>query len=124
MHPSYSGVLRPHTRYLVRDLTPPTATHDHASTHNHTGEINHDGGHGGQSGHGSGSDSYGSGVDAGSRATARTFFGRELDVGMVVPPRSLVVGVPAKIVREVTDEQVAAIRRSADGYVAKVQQYL
>ncbi len=44
--------------------------------------------------------------------------------GMVVPPRSLVVGVPAKIVREVTDEQVAAIRRSADGYVAKVQQYL
>lgn len=44
--------------------------------------------------------------------------------GMVVPPRSLVVGVPAKIVREVTDEQVAAIRRSADGYVVKVQQYL
>ena len=44
--------------------------------------------------------------------------------GMVVPPRSLVVGVPAKIVREVTDEQVAAIRRSADGYVAKVQQYI
>lgn len=44
--------------------------------------------------------------------------------GMIVPPRSLVVGVPAKIVREVTDEQVAAIRRSADGYVAKVQQYL
>ena len=44
--------------------------------------------------------------------------------GMIVPPRSLVVGVPAKIVREVTDEQVAAIRRSADGYVTKVQQYL
>ena len=43
--------------------------------------------------------------------------------GMIVPPRSLVVGVPAKIVREVTDEQVA-IRRSADGYVTKVQQYL
>lgn len=44
--------------------------------------------------------------------------------GMVVPPRSLVVGVPAKIVREITDAQVEAIRRSADGYVNKVQQYL
>ncbi len=50
--------------------------------------------------------------------------GAVIKEGMVVPPRSLVVGVPAKIVREVTDEQVAAIRRSADGYVAKVQQYL
>lgn len=44
--------------------------------------------------------------------------------GMVVPPRSLVVGVPAKIVREVSDSQVEAIRRSADGYVNKVRQYL
>lgn len=44
--------------------------------------------------------------------------------GMVVPPRSLVVGVPAKIVREVSDEAVAAIRRSADGYVNKLRQYL
>ncbi|MEM9380525.1 MAG: gamma carbonic anhydrase family protein [Planctomycetota bacterium] len=44
--------------------------------------------------------------------------------GMVVPPRSLVVGVPAKIVREVDEDVVAAIRRSADGYVNKVVQYL
>ena len=44
--------------------------------------------------------------------------------GMEIPPRSLVVGVPAKIVREVTDSQVEGIRRSAAGYVAKVQQYL
>lgn len=44
--------------------------------------------------------------------------------GMVIPPRSLVVGVPAKVVREVSDAQVEAIRRSADGYVDKVQQYL
>ena len=44
--------------------------------------------------------------------------------GMVVPPRSLVVGVPAKVVREVSEAQVDAIRRSADGYVQKVRQYL
>jgi carbonic anhydrase/acetyltransferase-like protein (isoleucine patch superfamily) len=42
----------------------------------------------------------------------------------VVPPRSLVAGVPAKILRQVSDEEVAAIRRSAQGYVDKVQQYL
>ena len=44
--------------------------------------------------------------------------------GMIIPPRSLVVGVPAKIVREVDDETVAAIRRSAQGYVEKFSQYL
>ena len=42
----------------------------------------------------------------------------------VVPPRSLVAGVPAKILRPVSDEEVEAIRRSAQGYVDKVQQYL
>ena len=44
--------------------------------------------------------------------------------GMVVPPRSLVVGVPAKVVREVDERAVAAIRRSAQGYVDKFGQYL
>ena len=44
--------------------------------------------------------------------------------GMVVPPRSLVVGLPAKIVREVRPEEVEAIRRSAQGYVDKVRLYL
>jgi len=42
----------------------------------------------------------------------------------VVPPRSLVAGVPAKIVRALTDEEVARIAGSADGYVKKVAQYL
>lgn len=44
--------------------------------------------------------------------------------GAVIPPRSLVVGVPGKVVKQVTDEQVEAILASAAGYVAKVQQYL
>jgi carbonic anhydrase/acetyltransferase-like protein (isoleucine patch superfamily) len=42
----------------------------------------------------------------------------------VVPPRSLVAGVPARIVRTLTDEEVARIAGSADGYVKKVRQYL
>ncbi len=42
----------------------------------------------------------------------------------VIPPRSLVVGLPGKVVREVTDEQVQGILKSAAGYVAKVEQYL
>jgi carbonic anhydrase/acetyltransferase-like protein (isoleucine patch superfamily) len=44
--------------------------------------------------------------------------------GAVLPPRSLVAGVPARVVKEVSDEQVAAILRSAAGYVKKVEQYL
>jgi carbonic anhydrase/acetyltransferase-like protein (isoleucine patch superfamily) len=36
--------------------------------------------------------------------------------GTVVPPRSLVAGVPAKVRRELSDEEVAGIRRNADGY--------
>jgi carbonic anhydrase/acetyltransferase-like protein (isoleucine patch superfamily) len=44
--------------------------------------------------------------------------------GAQIPPRSLVVGVPARIVREVTDEEVAMIIASAQDYVGKVAQYL
>lgn len=44
--------------------------------------------------------------------------------GAEIPPRSLVVGVPGRVVREVTDEEAASIRRSAQGYVDKVRLYL
>jgi len=43
---------------------------------------------------------------------------------MRIPPRSLVVGVPARIVRETTDEEVALIVASAEGYVRKIRLYL
>lgn len=36
--------------------------------------------------------------------------------GANIPPRSLVVGVPAKVVRELTDEEVAGLRRNASVY--------
>ena len=44
--------------------------------------------------------------------------------GFVVPPRSLVAGVPGKILRPLRDEEVEMIRRSAEGYVRKIRLYL
>jgi carbonic anhydrase/acetyltransferase-like protein (isoleucine patch superfamily) len=37
--------------------------------------------------------------------------------GSVIPPRSLVAGVPAKVRRELTDAELAGIRRNADVYL-------
>lgn len=39
--------------------------------------------------------------------------------GKVFPPRSLIVGSPAKAIRELTDADVENIRASAAGYVAR-----
>ena len=36
--------------------------------------------------------------------------------GTVIPPRSLVAGVPAKVRRELSEEEVAGIRRNAEVY--------
>lgn len=42
----------------------------------------------------------------------------------VVPPRSLLAGVPARIVKTLDDAAVERIRASADGYVKKIRLYL
>ena len=42
---------------------------------------------------------------------------------MVIPPRSLVMGSPAKIRREVTEEEISANRLSAEGYVREAAEY-
>ena len=39
--------------------------------------------------------------------------------GKVIPDRSLVLGSPGKVVRELTDADVARIRASAESYVAR-----
>ena len=44
--------------------------------------------------------------------------------GFRVPPRSLVAGVPAKVLRAVTEAEIEAFRASAEGYVRKVRLYL
>ncbi|HYE59217.1 MAG TPA: gamma carbonic anhydrase family protein, partial [Rhodothermales bacterium] len=37
--------------------------------------------------------------------------------GVEIPPRSLVIGAPAKVVRSLTDDEVATVRRFASNYV-------
>ena len=44
--------------------------------------------------------------------------------GLVVPPHSLVLGLPAKVVRAVSPEQAAMIRRIAQSYVKYSRAYL
>ncbi|MFT5513096.1 MAG: carbonic anhydrase/acetyltransferase-like protein (isoleucine patch superfamily) [Bacteroidia bacterium] len=42
----------------------------------------------------------------------------------VIPPRSLVLGSPAKVVKQISDDQVAHIVRNAEAYVKLSQEYL
>jgi len=44
--------------------------------------------------------------------------------GTIVPPKSLVLGSPAKVKRTVTDKEVTWIKESADNYVKYAKQYL
>jgi len=43
--------------------------------------------------------------------------------GTIVPPRSLVAGVPAKVRRELTDDEVAALRDNAVRYLANAERH-
>jgi carbonic anhydrase/acetyltransferase-like protein (isoleucine patch superfamily) len=42
----------------------------------------------------------------------------------VVPPRSLVVGTPGRVIRTVSDEQYADMERSAEAYVRAAREYI
>jgi carbonic anhydrase/acetyltransferase-like protein (isoleucine patch superfamily) len=44
--------------------------------------------------------------------------------GMVIPPRSLVMGVPAKFRRQITEEEREGLRRSAANYFEYKETYL
>jgi carbonic anhydrase/acetyltransferase-like protein (isoleucine patch superfamily) len=44
--------------------------------------------------------------------------------GKVFPERSLILGSPAKVVRQLTEEDVARLRRTAAGYARRASQYL
>lgn len=44
--------------------------------------------------------------------------------GKVVPDRSLVMGVPGKVIRTLTDAEVRGLREAADDYVARAKRYL
>jgi carbonic anhydrase/acetyltransferase-like protein (isoleucine patch superfamily) len=44
--------------------------------------------------------------------------------GTKIPPKSLVLGSPAKVKRELTDEEIRGIRESAANYVGDIETYL
>ena len=44
--------------------------------------------------------------------------------GMVIPPRHLALGVPARVMRELTAEEVERLRAAAAHYVARAQAFL
>jgi len=44
--------------------------------------------------------------------------------GTIMPPKSLILGSPAKVKRSVTDKELAWIRESAQNYVHYARQYL
>jgi carbonic anhydrase/acetyltransferase-like protein (isoleucine patch superfamily) len=50
--------------------------------------------------------------------------GTVIPEGKVYPPRSLIMGTPGKVVREIEDADVARIRAAADHYVQRWQNYL
>jgi carbonic anhydrase/acetyltransferase-like protein (isoleucine patch superfamily) len=43
--------------------------------------------------------------------------------GKVIPDKSLVVGSPGKVVRQLTDHDIAGLRRSAENYVANWKRF-
>ncbi len=43
--------------------------------------------------------------------------------GMQVPPRSLVMGIPGKVVREVNDADIEKIKRGAQNYIERAKNY-
>jgi carbonic anhydrase/acetyltransferase-like protein (isoleucine patch superfamily) len=63
---------------------------------------------------------------SGSRIGAESLVaaGTVVKEGFVVPPRSLVVGVPGRIVRQLGDDEVRGIAESAAAYVEKIRMYL
>jgi carbonic anhydrase/acetyltransferase-like protein (isoleucine patch superfamily) len=44
--------------------------------------------------------------------------------GFRIPPRTLVAGVPAKVIRTLSEDDVAFLAQSAEGYVRKIRLYL
>ncbi len=49
--------------------------------------------------------------------------GAMIPKGMTIPPRSLVLGMPAKVVRKLTAEELAMLRRSRDSYIGLAREH-
>jgi len=62
------------------------------------------------------------GVEVGEESVVAA--GALVPEGMQIPPRSLVMGMPAKVRREVTEDERAGLRRLAESYVGYKETYL
>lgn len=62
------------------------------------------------------------GVDVGEESLVGA--GALITEGTTIPPRSLVLGFPAKVKRELTDAEIERLRQSATNYVAYKNQYM
>ncbi|PWR75036.1 gamma carbonic anhydrase family protein [Methanospirillum stamsii] len=43
--------------------------------------------------------------------------------GKTIPPGSLVIGIPGKVVRQITEEEIAGIKTNASGYVTLAKEH-
>jgi carbonic anhydrase/acetyltransferase-like protein (isoleucine patch superfamily) len=43
--------------------------------------------------------------------------------GMIIPPQSLVMGTPAKVIRTLTDDEIQSLTASAESYQRLAAQY-
>ena len=43
--------------------------------------------------------------------------------GKIFPDRKLIVGAPAKVIRELSDDDIAKMHRAAPGYVKRLEMY-
>jgi carbonic anhydrase/acetyltransferase-like protein (isoleucine patch superfamily) len=59
------------------------------------------------------------GVTVGERAMVGA--GAVVTEGQVIPPRHLALGVPAKVVRELTDEEIERLKAAAAHYVGRAE---
>jgi carbonic anhydrase/acetyltransferase-like protein (isoleucine patch superfamily) len=58
-----------------------------------------------------------------SAATASSGANSLIAEGKVIPERSLVMGSPGKVVRQLSDEEVAHLLLAAQGYVENARRY-
>jgi carbonic anhydrase/acetyltransferase-like protein (isoleucine patch superfamily) len=49
--------------------------------------------------------------------------GSVIPEGKEIPERSLVIGTPGRVIRQLSDEDIARIRQSADNYLAHASEY-
>lgn len=49
--------------------------------------------------------------------------GALVTAGTVIPDRSLVLGSPAKVIRQLDDEEIGKLEKTADGYVKRAERY-